>query len=195
MPKKKTKRKKTTTKKATPAKKSTRRRRHLQLFEEECLICKHPQRSAIEELYMRNTPMTHIAELAARHLEEPPHPNQLVRELQYHVQALDLTEKRLGNWKNLYQSFLDAGADALALGEVSPDTRARLALQAQKQLDEIEGRTDKARGDTPSLTFVAIPAPGGATVKIPAQITDAAPEAAPLTLRVPLPPTKDSSDD
>jgi len=136
----------------------------LAIYEDKCVICQHPQRALIEELYQRGTPQTELAKI----IDPKGHHETARREMTYHAQALGLAEKRLGEWRNFYQAFLDAGADALALGEVSADTKARLALQAQKQLDEIEGRTDKKQIDMPNLQFIAIPAPGGARVEIPA---------------------------
>ena len=78
-----------------------------------------------------------------------------------HLHGRGLIRRRAINNVPLYLKAEEMGMDALSAGLVTPDTAAKLGLQAAMHIDKVEGRITQRIGIDTQLTLVAPPLPGG----------------------------------
>lgn len=146
-------------KKKLPSKAGTLGRPHLSEYDEDCPICTHTKCSIIEDRYKAWDKPGAIAEDF----------NLQLGDLLAHVRKLGLSEEKAKNQRHFYRVAMEKGMEYIEEGLASPDTIARIGLDAAKHIDRLEGRIiDKHQIEAQkTLTIVAPPLPGGIIEAIP----------------------------
>ena len=119
-----------------------------------CPVCLHPDKSSIEDRYLSwdESPK----QLAERY-------NVQERAVKAHAKHSGLDFDKVRNQADLYRIIQQKGAEAIQEGLVDPNVAARLALDAAKQMDKVEGRivVNHNVEATKTIQIVAPPIPGG----------------------------------
>lgn len=120
---------------------------------DKCKVCQHPEAALVETLYIDHANVSWLADKCGASTES----------IVNHMTKKSLRAKRDENIQGFYREVRELGLKALQEGLVDPDIQARLAMDAQKHLDKVEGRlVNKVEvEENRTIRLEAFPIPGG----------------------------------
>lgn len=120
---------------------------HPAIFAQDCSVCTHEHRPAIEALYLACRPLSFIAGLA----------NLDLADLEKHVIALGLDKQRGDATEEMTRYALNKSFDRDVLANLDADQTIRLMQWSEKRLGKVKERENEAR---PQVVIVGVPMVG-----------------------------------